>query len=86
MSKYVMTEDEQKLWRQVYAVAFVAEFNKDIEDQKEQIGWGNPFDRAAEYITAERACIVADLAVLRLRDYKDVKELAGQEINATRFI
>lgn len=71
-----MTDDERAVWQAAYAAAFVAEFDRNVVDVQpytrgEQ--YVSRFDRAAQQSpsTAERAITIADLAVYRLRQWRE---------------
>lgn len=65
-------EEEKAIWQAAYAAAFVEQFINN----RVQVG----FDRAVDLASAEHAIAVADLTVLRLREWRrDEKPNAGFE-------
>lgn len=65
-----MTDEERAIWQVAYAAAFVAEFERSYALYEEARS-KSPFDSAATSISAERAITVAELAVFRLREWRE---------------
>jgi hypothetical protein len=73
-----MSTEEREIWRAAYAAAFVADFERKHEYYRNDLIAGSPFDEAARVVYAERAITVADLAIVRLRQWRDDNDaLAG---------
>jgi len=79
-----MSDDERAVWRAAYAAAFVAAFDTDQAEcrgYQKGSGYVSAFDQAAMHTTAERAVTLANLAVHRLRQWRDAEHgLAGVEL------
>lgn len=76
-----MTEEERKVWRAAYAAAFMVLFHESELGAREA-RVRTPFDRAVDLATAEAPIVLADLAVIRLREWRrDERSMAGWEID-----
>lgn len=76
-----MTDEERKVWRAAYAAAFMVEFH-EAELQARESRSRSPFDQAAALATAETPIAMADIAVIRLREWRrDERETAGYELD-----
>lgn len=63
MAKIWMNEEERQLWQKTYAAAFSGDFMQNFVLFRD-------FDRAASSTPAEFAATVADLAVVRLKQWR----------------
>jgi hypothetical protein len=73
-----VTPEEQEIWRAAYAAAFVTWFYRS-----EQV---TDFNEAAVSVTAEGPITVADLAVLRLREWRAEEEpTAGKDFDEANY-
>jgi hypothetical protein len=62
-----MTPEEKELWQQAYAAAFANEFYRSFALYQD-------CDRTVESISAEFPATVADLAVVRLRQWRETED------------
>lgn len=71
----VMTEEERAIWRAAYAAAFAADFERTRRSAEgmpsHQRGGELPSDAAARVTTGDYAGWIAELAVRRLREWRE---------------
>lgn len=65
-----LTDNERGVWTAAYAAAFVADFG----DATQRVGW----DQATELASAEEPALIANLAVLRLRQWRKSEPHCGR--------
>lgn len=72
-----MNEREKRIWDAAYGAYFALDF-KAVADSPVHTGW----DQAEATTTAEAPSRVADLAVIRFREWRDQEdELLGEEVD-----
>lgn len=76
----IMTAEEMDIWRAAYAAAFVADHNASRKLHEEIGGVRYPFDEATKKTSAERAVSIANIAVLKLREWRKSAPSAGYQI------
>lgn len=76
----IMTGEEMDIWRAAYAAAYVADFNASRKLHEDIGGVRYPFDEATKKTSAERAATIADIAVLKLREWRKSAPSAGYQL------